>query len=63
MVKNFNQIQQELQKGKFAPVYFLMGEEPYFIDEITNYIEKNALPDDQKEFNQTILDSYASAAE
>ena len=55
MVKNFNQIQQDLQKEKLAPVYFLMGEEPYYIDEITNYIEKNALSDDQKEFNQTIL--------
>jgi DNA polymerase-3 subunit delta len=32
-----------------------MGEESYYIDEITNYIEKNALPEDEKSFNQTVF--------
>lgn len=45
----------ELKKGIFRPLYFLMGEEPYYIDQISNYIEKHALSDDEKEFNQMVL--------
>jgi DNA polymerase-3 subunit delta len=36
-------------------VYFLHGEEPYFIDEISDYIEKNVLDETEKGFNQTVL--------
>lgn len=45
----------ELKKGIFRPLYFLMGEEPYYIDQISNYIEKHALSDEEKEFNQMVL--------
>lgn len=51
----FDNIVQDLRNRKFAPVYFLMGEESYFIDQITNYIEKNVLTSDEKEFNQLVL--------
>ena len=51
----FTEIMSELKKKAFKPVYFLMGEEPYFIDRISNYIEENALDEAGKEFNQTIL--------
>jgi len=51
----FNQIMKDLKKGDYKPVYFLTGDEPYFIDKITEYIEKNALPESQKSFNQIIL--------
>lgn len=46
---------QELQARKFASVYFLHGDESFYIDLISDYIEKNALEESQKGFNQTIL--------
>lgn len=51
----FNQIMNDLKNKKIAPVYFLEGEEPYFIDQISNYILENVLTDDEKGFNQTIF--------
>ena len=45
----------EINNGKFKPIYFLHGLEAYFIDQITNLIEKTALTDAEKAFNQTIL--------
>lgn len=36
-------------------MYFLHGPEPYFIDSIEKFIEENALPEEQKAFNQIIL--------
>ncbi len=44
-----------IKKGETKPVYFLMGEEPYFIDQISNYIEDNVLREDEKGFNQMVL--------
>ncbi len=44
-----------LRAGKFDPVYFLQGEESYFIDVISDYIEQNALNDSEKSFNQVVL--------
>ncbi|MCS6820538.1 MAG: DNA polymerase III subunit delta [Microscillaceae bacterium] len=54
MLQSPETILAELKKGNFAPIYFLHGEESFYIDEITNYIEKYALKDEQKSFNQTI---------
>lgn len=51
----FEQILGDLKKKIFKPIYYLMGEESYFIDQITNYIEKHTLPEEEKSFNQTIL--------
>lgn len=45
----------ELKKGTFKPVYFLQGEESFYIDQISDYIEENALEEAQKGFNQVIL--------
>ncbi|WP_420386872.1 DNA polymerase III subunit delta [Roseivirga sp.] len=49
------QILQDLKAGKYAPVYFLQGEEPYYIDQITDYIDDNCLNETEKGFNQTIM--------
>ncbi|MBD98536.1 MAG: DNA polymerase III subunit delta [Verrucomicrobia bacterium] len=49
------QIINELNSRKFKPIYFLFGEEEYFIDQISDYIENNALNAAEKEFNQSIL--------
>lgn len=52
---SIDQIINELKKKIFRPVYFLQGEEPFYIDQISDYIEKNVLNESEKEFNQTIL--------
>lgn len=48
-------IMKELRVKKIAPVYFLQGEESYFIDLISDYIEKNALSEAEKGFNQVVV--------
>lgn len=48
-------ILKEIQDKNFKPVYFLHGEEPYFIDVISNAIIENALEEHERDFNQTIL--------
>ena len=51
----FEAIMRDLQAKKFAPIYLLMGEEPYFIDRIADYIAENALDEAERDFNQTIV--------
>jgi len=45
----------DLKNRIFKPVYFLAGEEPYYIDLISGYIEEKILPEAEKSFNQMIL--------
>lgn len=52
---NFTQILTDLKNRKYYPIYFLYGEEAYFIDVISDYIEHNVLDEGQKEFDQTII--------
>lgn len=52
---DFSTILQNLKKNIIHPIYLLEGEEPYYIDELSNYIEKNVLTDAEKGFNQTIF--------
>lgn len=52
---NENEILNLLRKKEYAPIYFLQGEEPYYIDQISNYIEENAIPEADRGFNQTIM--------
>lgn len=49
------EILRQINTGKFAPVYFLHGEEPYFIDQISDAVEAHALPEAERGFNQTVL--------
>lgn len=51
----FESILQDLKNKKYAPIYFLMGDESYFIDKITDYIANNVLEESEKAFNQTVL--------
>jgi len=51
----FEEIMSDLKKRIFKPVYFLAGDEPYYIDLITDYIEDKVLPDGEKAFNQVIM--------
>ena len=45
----------EMRAGTFKPVYFLQGEEPFYIDRISDYVAEHALTEDEKSFNQTVL--------
>jgi DNA polymerase-3 subunit delta len=45
----------DIKSGNIKPIYFLMGEEPYYIDKLTEYIEQNVLQEHERDFNQTIL--------
>jgi len=51
----FEQILTDLKNKIYKPIYFLSGEEPYFIDLITKYINDNVLNDAEKSFNQTVI--------
>jgi len=51
----YQSILTDLKKGKFHPIYFLHGEEAYYIDAISKYIEEHALTDAEKAFNQVVL--------
>ena len=48
-------ILRELRAKQYRPVYYLMGEEPYYIDVIADYIEEHVLTEAEKEFNQTVV--------
>lgn len=45
----------DIKAGNIKPIYFLMGEEPYYIDKLTEYIEENVLQEHERDFNQTVL--------
>lgn len=51
----FEQIISDIHKKKYAPVYFLMGEEPYFIDMISDTLEEEVLDETEKAFNQIVV--------
>ena len=52
---SFEKIKIAIEAGKFAPVYFFAGEESFYIDELTNLIEKRALTESQRDFNQHVF--------
>ena len=49
------QIVTDIKNRNFKPIYFLMGEEPYYIDNISKYIESQVLTEEEKGFNQMVL--------
>ncbi|MDR2775142.1 MAG: DNA polymerase III subunit delta [Tannerella sp.] len=51
----FEEICRDITAGKFAPVYVLMGEEPYFIDCIENLLVRNVLDETERDFNLMIF--------
>lgn len=48
-------IVSDIKKGNIKPIYFLMGDEPYYIDKISDYIEQTVLDEAEKGFNQQIM--------
>ncbi len=55
MPVTYEEIISDLKNRIFKPVYFLAGEEPYYIDLITDYIQEKVLPEAEKAFNQIVL--------
>ena len=51
----YEEIARNLKNKVYAPIYFLMGEEDYYIDRISEYILNHILTDTEKEFNQTVV--------
>jgi len=49
------QIVTDIRNGKIRPIYFLFGEEPYYIDKLSQFIEKKVLTEEEKGFNQMVL--------
>ena len=52
---DFKKIVKDVRERKFKPIYFLHGEEAYFIDRVAEEIGKSALEEHERDFNQTIL--------
>jgi DNA polymerase-3 subunit delta len=52
---DFKQLLHSIRNKDFKPIYILHGDEPYFIDKISNVIEENALEEHERDFNQTII--------
>lgn len=51
----YEQILADIKKRVFYPIYFLMGEEPFFIDTISNELENTILDEAERSFNQVVL--------
>lgn len=51
----YDDILRELHAKQYRPIYYLMGEESYYIDVISDYIMNNVLTDTEKEFNLTVV--------
>jgi len=51
----YEQLIGDLRRGTYQPLYFLYGDEPYYIDLVTDYITSHVLDEAERSFNQTIL--------
>jgi len=51
----YQEVLKELKQKIYKPIYFLQGEEAYFIDKISDYIQNNVLDESERDFNQTIV--------
>lgn len=55
MTKEISQVMLDIGRRIYKPVYFLCGEEPYYIDLISDKLESSVLDENEKEFNQTVV--------
>ena len=52
---NYNELITSFRRREFAPFYFFDGEEPYFIDKLTDFLQNQVLNEAEREFNQSIF--------
>ena len=50
----FQSIIHDLKSRKFSPIYVLMGDESYYIDQISDYVATHVLSPEERDFNQTV---------
>ena len=53
--QTFDTLMGDLKARKFKPIYVLMGEEPYYIDKVSDFLEENVLRPEERDFNQTVV--------
>ena len=51
----YDAVMRNLKAGQFSPIYILMGDESYYIDQISDYIQSHVLSPDQQAFDQTVV--------
>jgi len=51
----YDALMRDLKERKFVPIYYLMGDEAYYIDKVSDYIAEHVLAPEERDFNQTIL--------
>lgn len=51
----YEAIIKDLKAGKYSPIYLLHGDESYYLDKISSYIEKHVLNEGERSFNQAVL--------
>lgn len=54
-MEDVKKIVTDIKQGHIKPIYFLMGEEPYYIDKISQYIEQTVLSEEERGFNQMVM--------
>lgn len=54
-MQTYNAMMRDLQAQRYFPIYYLMGEESYYIDKVADYIEHNVLTEEEQGFNQTVV--------
>ena len=51
----YDSVMRDLEARHFLPLYYLMGDESYYIDKISNWIAENVLQPEERDFDQTVL--------
>lgn len=51
----YEEVMLALREGQYAPAYMLCGEEPFYINKVSEYIETHVLDESAREFDQTVL--------
>ena len=54
-IVTYDSVMRDLEARHFFPLYYLMGDESYYIDKISNWIAENVLQPEERDFNQTVL--------
>ena len=54
-IMTYDSVMRDLEARHFLPLYYLMGDESYYIDKISNWIAENVLQPEERDFNQTVL--------
>lgn len=53
-IKSYDEIKRDIRNKIYSPIYLLQGDEPYYIDQLSDLLEQSVLDEMEKEFNQTV---------